>query len=81
MDLLSDPRFVRALALGLHAQAERDVVEHRHVAEQRVMLEHEPDVAITHVVAGHIFAMEHDAAVIRGFQAGNDAQQGGLATA
>ncbi len=81
MDLLGNPCLVRALAFGLHAQAERDVVEHRHVAEQRVMLEHKADVAITHVMAGNIFAMEHDTAVIRGFQAGNNAQQGGLAAA
>ena len=45
----SAPR--RALAARLHAQAERDVLEHRHVAEQRVVLEHEADLALAHVRA------------------------------
>jgi len=81
MDLPGDHRFARALPARLHAQAEGDVVEHAHVAEQRVVLEHETDVAIAHVMAGHVLAMEHDAAVVRGFQAGDDAQQGGLAAA
>ena len=35
-----------------HAQAEGDVLEHRHVAEQRVVLEHEADVALARTVAG-----------------------------
>ena len=74
-------RGLKALALGLHAQAEGHVVEYRHVAEQRVMLEHETDVAITHVMARDVFAVEDDAALVRGFKPRDDAQQGGFAAA
>ncbi len=48
---------------------------------KRVVLEHETDVAITHVVPGYVFTVEHDVALIRRFQAGNDPQQRGLAAA
>ncbi|MOA07159.1 hypothetical protein D3C78_1268420 [compost metagenome] len=81
VDLLGDLLLGRALALGLHAQAEGNVVEHGHVAEQGVVLEHEADVAVAHVVLGDVLAVEHDAAHVRGFQAGDDPQQGGLAAA
>ncbi|SPZ06525.1 Uncharacterised protein [Pseudomonas aeruginosa] len=79
VDLGLDRGFARPLALGLHAQAEGDVVEHRHVAEQRVVLEDEADVAVAHVVLRDVLAMEHDVAGVRGFQPGDDPQQGGLA--
>jgi hypothetical protein len=45
IDLASDGRSLARL----DAQAEGDVLEHRHVAEQRVVLEHEADVALAHV--------------------------------
>src|SRR3546814_4482639 len=54
VDLGCDLAFVRTLVPGLHAQAEGDVVEHGHVTEQGVVLEHETNVAITHIVAGYV---------------------------
>jgi hypothetical protein len=43
---LADLLFAGRMARGLHAQAEGDVFEHRHVPEQRVVLEHEADPAV-----------------------------------
>jgi hypothetical protein len=74
-------RIARALAARLHAQAERHVVEHRHVAKQRVVLEHETHVALAHMHVGGVLAAEQDAAGVGRFQAGDDAQQRGLAAA
>ena len=62
-------------------QAESHVLEHAHVAEQGVVLEHEAHVALAHVHVGGVFAAEVDAAGVGRFQAGNDAQQRGLAAA
>ena len=45
------------------------------------MLEHETDLALAHMAFGRILAMEQDLAAVRRFQAGDDAQQRGLATA
>src|SRR3990167_5973869 len=81
MHLVGDFFFAGALLFRLHAQAEGDVVEHRHVAKQGVVLEHEADVAVAHVMAGNVFAMELDAAGVGGFQAGDDTQQAGFAAA
>jgi len=53
----------------------------RHVAEQRVVLEHEAHVALTHMHVGGVFAAEQDVAVVGCFQPGDDAQQRGLAAA
>ena len=53
-----DLRLARALAARLDAQAEGDVLEHRHVAEQRVVLEHEADLALAHVHVGGVLAGE-----------------------
>ena len=41
-------------AARLDAQAEGDVLEHGHVPEQRVVLEHEADLALAHVRVGGI---------------------------
>jgi hypothetical protein len=48
----------RTLAARLHAQAEGHVVEHGHVAEQRVVLEHEAHLALAHVGVGGVGAVE-----------------------
>jgi hypothetical protein len=79
--LLLDLRVARALLARLHAQAEGHVLEHRHVAEQRVVLEHEAHLALAHVHVGGVFAREQDAAGVGRFQARDDAQQRGLAAA
>src|SRR6218665_2488260 len=79
--LLPDLRLARAQAAGLDAQAEGHVLEHRHVAEQGVVLEHEAHVALAHMHAGGVGAAEMDAAGVGRLQPGNDAQQRGLAAA
>ena len=63
------------------AQPERDVLEHRHVAEQGVVLEDEPDVAVAGRVAGDVVVLEEHGAAVGHFQPGDDAQQRRLAGA
>ena len=79
--LLADLGLAGALAARLHAQAEGHVLEHGHVAEQRVVLEHEAHVALAHMDIGGVFAAEVDAAHVGRLQARDDAQQRGLAAA
>ncbi len=47
--------------------------------EQRVMLEHEADLALAHMACRCILAVQQHAAVIGRFQPRDDAQQRGLA--
>ena len=77
---LADLALGHAFRTALDAETEGDVVEHRHVAEQRVVLEHEADIAVarrgSRPPAGNA---SFSAAGIRPVQAGEDAQQRGLA--
>src|SRR5262249_29453908 len=58
-----------------------DVLEDGHVAEQGVVLKDEADVPLLHRAVGDLLvAVQHDATV-GVFQAGDDAQKGGLAGA
>jgi hypothetical protein len=41
-----------------HTQAEADILEHRHVAEQSVILEHEADIALLHRELQRILPIE-----------------------
>ena len=70
-----------ALPARFDPQSEGDVVEHGHVPEQRVMLEHETDLAVAHVGGGGVLLVEKHLAVIRRLQTGDDPQQGGFAAA
>ncbi|MNZ92751.1 hypothetical protein D3C78_1117860 [compost metagenome] len=74
-----------ALALGVLADAEGDVLGHRQVREQRVVLEHHADAALFRgegvAGAGNHLAGQLDAALLHGFEAGDGAQGGGLAAA
>ena len=85
IEQLLDPRADRRLVLPdrarLHAQAEGDVLEHAHVAEQRVVLEHEADVTFARALRQRVLAVEGDFAGIRPVEAGDDPQQRGLAGA
>ena len=45
---LVDARVLRLLRLLAHRQAERHVLANRHVPEERVVLEHEPDAPVLH---------------------------------
>jgi hypothetical protein len=68
-------------AHAAHLQRELDVLGHRHVAEQRVVLEHEADAALARRHVGDVAAAEQDAAVLDVGQAGEGAQQRALAAA
>ncbi len=67
--------------LAAHRQRELDVVGHRHVAEQRVMLEHEADAPLARPQGGNVPAAEQDGAGVDRHQAGDRPQQGALAAA
>ena len=73
--------FVRPMFFGTHTETECHIVEDRHVSEQRIVLKHETDMTFAHMQLGGLFAKERNTARIGAFQPGNDAQQGGLATA
>ena len=77
------PNFVDsgALSTGLDPQPEGHVIEHGHVPEQRVMLEHEAHLALAHVGVGGVLAVEKHLTAVGGFQTRNDSQQGGFAAA
>jgi len=57
-------RFNGALLLRLTRSRTR-LLEHRHVAEQRVVLEHETDIALARVALLHILAVKQQLAGIR----------------
>ena len=69
-----------ALRLGhaALAQAEGDVLAHGQPGKQRVGLEHHAAVGAR---AGHLASVEHHASAGRAIEAGDDAQQRGLAAA
>src|ERR1700722_13580787 len=52
---------------------------HGHVAEQRVVLEHEPDLTIANGPQSAIAAIEQNPPLIGSLESGDDAQQGRLA--
>ena len=71
---------LRSLHLA-HAQRELDVVADRHVAEQRVVLEDEPDFAIARRHVRDVLAVQRDGAMIDLGESGDGAQQRALAAA
>jgi hypothetical protein len=70
---------LRALASRQHGEAEGDVLEDRHVPKQRVMLEDEPDAALTHRDVRGVFAVERDRAGVGSLEACDDPEQRRLA--
>jgi hypothetical protein len=62
-------------------QPEGHVPEHRQVLERRVVLEHEPDVALLGRQAGGVEALDHHGPLVRVLEAGDDPQQRRLAAA
>src|SRR6185369_10915507 len=64
---------------GAHSQSKRHVLENGHMPEQRVVLEHEADLALARVGIGCILALEQHLPRVRPFEARDDAQQGRLA--
>ena len=87
MEQVCDPLadFLAGGALGARpdAQAEGDVLKHRHVAEQGVVLKYESHVPLPDRLVGDVLPVkEHRARrFIRLFQSGNDAEQGCFARA
>ncbi|MNN17370.1 hypothetical protein D3C81_1305570 [compost metagenome] len=79
LHLLADLRFRGPLGARLHAQAEGHVLEHAHMLEQRVVLEHEAHLALAHMLVRGIAPGQHDLSRVGALQAGDDAQQRGLA--
>src|SRR5450830_1238676 len=63
----------------LHLQAEGDVLFHGHVGEQRVALEHHADRAFLRAQRDDVLVVEEYLAAVHRGQAGDAAQQGGLA--
>ena len=79
-------RFERLAARGravdlAHAERKQHVLQHRHVREQRVGLEHQPDVALLRRRFGDVAAADEDAARGRPVEAGDQRQQRRLARA
>ena len=68
-----------SLATRLTLQAVLDVLGHRHVREQRVVLEHRVHVALVRREAGHVRAVQQDRARGRALEAGDHPQAGRLA--
>ena len=80
-----DPRPDLALARPARArprcQAEGDIVEDAQVAKQCIVLEDEADIALLDGEPEGILAAEHDTAIGRKIEAGQNAQERGLAGA
>ena len=66
---------------ALHGRAIGDVLEHRHVREQRIGLEHHAHVAVGGRELRHVAAADQDLALARHLEAGDHAQGRGLAAA
>src|ERR687893_1855330 len=60
-------------------EAEGHVLRHRHVSERSVVLEHEADVPLLGGQPGRVVALDLYGARVGELQAGDDAQQSGLA--
>ncbi len=73
MQQLPHARLDLGLWRSADAQTESDVLEHRHVAKQGVMLKHEADVAIAGRAMRHVLVVIQHAAAVGAFQPGNDA--------
>lgn len=71
-------RRMRALGAIHHLQAKRYVIGHRHMAKQRIVLEHKTDSAIAHMHIGDVTISKMNRAGIRPFQTGNNTQQSGF---
>ena len=65
----------------LHFQSETNVLFHRHVGEQRVLLKDHADIALAGGNVGYILPVQDDGAFRDLLQAGQTPQKGGLAAA
>lgn len=78
-DAFGDLALAWACMTLLDAKAEGHVVEHRHVPEQGVMLEHEPDIPLANVARQGVLAVEEHGAFVGEFETGDDAKKRRLA--
>ncbi len=67
--------------LARNAQAERNVLCNGHIGKERISLKHHADIALVGPQVHHVLAVDFNRAVVRGFKAGNHAQNCGLAAA
>src|SRR6202158_3212958 len=81
MDPALDPGLGGPRSPGQHAKSERNVFEHRHVTEKRVMLKNETDLAIANADVARVLAMKQHLAGVGRFQSRDDSEQRGLARA
>src|SRR5258705_809011 len=77
----ADFQLARAQAARARTQPERNILEYRHVTEERVILEHETDVALAYATRQRILTVEMHFALVGPVQAGDDTKQRGLARA
>src|SRR5207249_5936130 len=80
-DLLPDTLLHPAPRPAAHPEPEGDVLEDGEMAEERVVLEDEADVAVADGGAGHVLVRVEDRSRVRRLEAGNDAEEGRLAGA
>src|SRR4029077_14217173 len=73
---LGGPRSARE-----HAKSKRDIFKYRHVAEERVMLKNETDLAIANADVARVLAMEEHLAGVGCFEARDNSEQRRLARA
>lgn len=72
-DFGADLSFGRAFGLGQYGQTEGNVVKHVHMAEKGVVLEHEADFALAHVLGGYVLPIKQNLAAVGVFQSGDNA--------
>ena len=77
-DFCLDAGSIRSFTTRQYRQAEGDIVEHRHMAKQRVVLEHEADFTVTRMHAADVGTVKTDMAAGLIFQPGDDTQQRGF---
>ena len=81
-DQFGHARCALLVSYAADLEAIADIVGHAHVGKQRVGLEHHADIAPLDRHWRHVLAVEqHPAASVGQFEAGDDAQHGGLAAA
>ena len=78
LEQLVHPLALRPLVHTAHGQAERDVLAHGHVPEQRVVLEHEPEPPVLNACFCQLLAGHPHAAGVRLLKAGDHPQHGAL---
>ena len=81
LERLARPRVALGLADAALLQPVGDVVQHRHVREQRVLLEDGVDVALVRRGADRVDAADQDLALVGLLEAGDHPQRRGLAAA